>query len=134
MTDADPTDDPTTPDPDEVLAGFLASGLSAAKAGKKVGISERTVRRRLQDEGFRRQVDRLRAGIVSTAVGQLSASMAAAAGKLARLMRSKDERISLAAAKEIIGAGLRARQLEDMERQVAELVARVDALTDGGPR
>jgi len=120
---------PTDTEPDDVLAGHLAAGLSIVKAARRARMSERTARRRLEHPGFRARVDTLRAEIVGQAVGQLSASMTDAAAKLVELMGSTDEKVQLAAAREILGSGLRARQLEDVERQLAALAERLEVLT-----
>lgn len=124
---------PTEPDdtartPDDVLAAHLAGGMSLVKAAQKSGMSERSAQRRRADPAFRARVDGLRAAIVAEAVGKLSVSMSAAAAKLAKLVRSKDDRVALTAAKEIVALGLKARRDEDMERQLADLNARLEAL------
>lgn len=129
MADQDPTDD-APPTSDETLAALLASGLSVPKAAKKVRLSERTLRRRLADAEFRRLLDGLKAEAVSAAAGVLGREMAASAEELVKLRRrSKDERVRLAAAKELLGAGAKVRQLEEIERQVTGLAERVDKLT-----
>jgi hypothetical protein len=66
--------------------------------------------------------------IIGEAVGKLSVSMAAAAAKLAKLVKSGDERIALAAAKEVVALGLKARRDEDLERQIADLTTRFEVI------
>jgi hypothetical protein len=116
--------------PDDLLAAALAAGLSYAKAGERVGLSERTVQSRMADPSFRRRVDDLKARAVSRGIAVLTNNMTAAAGVIAGLMvDAEDEKTRLAAAKEVIALGLRARQQEDLERQVADLAERLDKLT-----
>lgn len=116
---------------DDILAGALATGVTCVEAAKLVGIHERTVRRKLKEPAFRARVDELRGEIVSGAVGMLAHRMAAATRKLCRLLKSKDERVQLAAAKEIIGFALKGRADVDIASQVTELLARLDVLTKG---
>jgi hypothetical protein len=122
---ADDSGDP----PDDVLAAALAAGLTYAKAGEKVGLSERTVQKRMADAPFRARVDALKGLAVTRAIALLTNNMSAAAAELARLMaEAEDEKTRLAAAKELISLGLKARSQEELEKQVAELADRVELL------
>jgi electron transfer flavoprotein alpha subunit len=116
--------------PDDVLAAALAAGLTYAKAGGRVGLSERTVQKRMADAAFRSRVDALKGLAVSRAIGVLTENMTGAALELARLMaEAEDEKTRLAAAKEVISLGRKARSQEELERQVADLADRVKLLT-----
>jgi hypothetical protein len=107
---------------DEALAAHLAAGKPLAAAARAVEVSETTVRRRLADPRFRRLLDQRKAELVGEAVALLGKSMSAAAGELIRLMtESSDQKIRLNAAKEILAAGLKARQALDLERRLDEL-------------
>jgi hypothetical protein len=121
-------DDTAPPSKDDILAAHVASGLSLKKAAKKAGVGERTGQRRMADPEFRSRVDGLRRVIIGEAVGKLSVSMAAAAAKLAKLVKSGDERIALAAAKEVVALGLKARRDEDLEWQIADLTTRFEVI------
>jgi hypothetical protein len=113
---------------DEVLAAHLASGKPLAAAARAVEVSETTVRRRLADPAFRRLLDQRKAELVGEAVALLGKSMSAAAGELVRLMtESADQKIKLMAAKEILAAGLKARQALDLERRLDDLEAAMGA-------
>jgi hypothetical protein len=117
---------------DEALAAALAAGKNFTQAGKVVGVCQRTVRRRLDEPEFRALVNRLKSELVESAVALLGKSMNAAASELAKLLKkSKDEKIRLAAAREILNTGLKARQVEEIERQLADLTARLDAMAKG---
>lgn len=63
---------------DEKIIGALAAGHPYAEAGRIVGCSERTVRRRMEDPLFRAEVDEMKAQIVE----QTSASLATLATRL----------------------------------------------------
>lgn len=117
---------------DAVLAGHLAAGLPLALAAKKAGVSERTARRRLKAPAFRKLVDDLKAEAVGRAVSILGRTMSKAAVELARLLKSADERTRLQAAREVIGLGLKARQVEELERRVADLEAMLREEGGGG--
>jgi hypothetical protein len=113
---------------DEVLAAHLAAGKPLAAAARAVEVSETTVRRRLADPTFRRLLDQRKAELVGEAVALLGKSMSAAAGELVRLMtESSDQKIKLMAAKEILAAGLKARQALDLERRLDDLEAAMGA-------
>lgn len=119
-------------DADEALAAQLAAGLTVPAAAAKVGVGERTVRRRLKDPAFRQQVNDLKAEIVSRGVSILGRSMSGAAAELAKLMTSKDERIRLHAAKSVIELTIKTRAAEDLERRIANLESRLLEEQGGG--
>jgi hypothetical protein len=107
---------------DEALAAHLAAGLSVPRAAAAVGLGERTVRRRLADREFRRLLDQRKSELVSEATALLGRSMSAAAAELVRLMiESSDAKVRLGAAREILAAGLKARQALDLERRLDDL-------------
>jgi hypothetical protein len=71
---------------DDALVAALAAGGNVAAAAKHASISERTVRRRLEDPAFRAKVDEARAELVRAAVGRLSAVGVLAVDKLHSLI------------------------------------------------
>src|SRR5262249_54528151 len=107
--------------PHELLAAGLAAGRSVKKAAAAAGMGERTAYRKLKDPAFKALVAELRQRMVSRAVGRLSAGMTQAAGKLLKLLASRDEKVQLAAAKAILEAGPRLRDSEVLAVKVAEL-------------
>jgi hypothetical protein len=116
--------------PDDILAAALAAGQTYAKAGEKVGLSERSVQNRMSNPDFRDRVSALKGRAVARAVAVLTTNMSAAALVIAELMATAEEdRDRLAAAKELISLGLKARSQEELEKQVAELAERVEKLT-----
>jgi hypothetical protein len=64
---------------DEQLAVLLARGWSVARAAKKAGASESTVRRRLRDLDFLALVDERRAQVRERVMGLLSRPIVKAA-------------------------------------------------------
>src|SRR4051794_31695937 len=58
---------------DDALILALAAGASTTAAAEQARVSDRLVRRRLEEPPFRAKVDAARAELVSRAVGRLSA-------------------------------------------------------------
>ena len=132
-TTAESVEDDPAEHPDDVLAAALAAGQTYARAGEKVGLSERTVQKRMADPAFRDRVSALKGRAVARAVAVLTNNMSAAATVIAELMATaEDDRDRLSAAKELISLGLKARSQEEFEKQVAELAERVEKLTKKG--
>ena len=71
---------------DSALIAALAGGATHEAAAKQAGVSERTVRRRLGDAGFRRQIDEARAELLVQAMAQLSRAATGAATTLVLLL------------------------------------------------
>lgn len=113
---------------DEILAGLLAGGMSCAKAAQKIGVHERTVRRRLEDPEFRKLVDSIKSQVVSEAVAVLGRTMVEAATTLRRLLRSKNEGIRLGAARSVIELHLKAHTQMDLEEQLRQVQADIASI------
>lgn len=103
---------------DDLLAVALAKGDSYRAAGQAAGMSESTVRRRMQDELFRRRVSRLRSELVDAAAGQASAALVAAITTLVDLLDSGNGSVQLGAAKSLLDASLRLREQGEIEERV----------------
>jgi hypothetical protein len=109
-------------DIDDALVLALAGGEGMAGAARRANVSDRTVRRRLAEEAFRRRVDQARTELVAAAVGRLAEGGAEAAVKLRWLvLNARAETTALGAARAVLDMLFRARQLEDLERRVSEL-------------
>ena len=115
-------------DIDDLLAFHLASGLTIARAAERVGVNERTVRRRLTDANFRKRLFDLRSEALGRAVAMLADGMTKAAERLVGLVGASDEKMALAACKAVLELGMRLRQAEETERKVEDLTRRVNAL------
>jgi hypothetical protein len=105
----------------ELLALGLARGLTVLKAATKAGIAESTAHLWRKEPGFAEHVRSLQAELFAQAVAILAGANARAAGRLAKLVGSKIERISLAASRSVLELGRSLRQDEELEHRVAEL-------------
>ncbi len=105
----------------------LASGQNVRDAAKAVGIGERTARRRMNDEGFRRELSIARDRIISEAVGRLTAASTNAVCTLEQLMsEAESETVRLSAARTILDKTVSMR--ENLE--LAERLARVEQILE----
>jgi hypothetical protein len=91
----------------EKFALALAGGRTVTKAAAKAGIGRRTATRWLAEPAMRARVAELRSAMIARAIGRTAAGLALAAGRLRRLVRSKDERVALRAASALLAIGLR---------------------------
>jgi hypothetical protein len=82
----------------------------------------------LADPEFAARVARLQDEAIRRAAARLGHTMQGAAETLKRLLKSTSEAVRLRAAQVVIDAGLRVRDQVELQRQVAELRARVDSM------
>lgn len=123
---------PDRQDADSLLAAALAAGHNQRDAGKLARVSERTVRRRLENEEFRRQVADMRRELVDGATGRLAQAMSGAVEVLVTLAESaQSEAARVSAARAVVEFGMRLREAEEFERRLAELEAAALAKTNG---
>jgi hypothetical protein len=88
---------------DDLLAAALASGATYREAAKAAHVSERTVRRRMDDEAFRGRVADERAELVRRASRQATGALTEAITTMVTLMRAaKGENVRLAAARSLL--------------------------------
>jgi hypothetical protein len=113
---------------DERLAATLAAGASIVDAAAAVGVNERTVRRRLDEPDFRKLLDGMKAEAIRLAVARLTADMGKAAGTLAGLLDSSDERVRLSAGRAVLEFGIKGREALELEPLVAELTEVLEQL------
>jgi len=106
---------------DAALLLGLAGGQTVRDAARQAGIGERTATRRAADADFRRRVAELRGEMTARAVGRLVEGMTAAADKLRQLVDAADERVALAAAKELLAAAVRIREATEIEERLRNL-------------
>jgi len=109
----------------------LAAGKPVRAIAAEIGISERQVFRRLKDPSLVQAVAAARAEIISTAVAQLSALMAAAVEALEALLRADSEQVRLGACRAVLELGTRLRESEELERRIGELESRLKGEVDG---
>jgi hypothetical protein len=114
--------------PNDLILLSLAKGASIVSAARQAGVSERTVRRRLSDAGFRTRISELRSEMVQAAVGRLAGLGKRAANELGRLLRAPKDQTRFAAAKEIMKLMLAGHQNEIIAVEVAELEKQIQEL------
>jgi hypothetical protein len=94
---------------DDLLATALAGGATYREAAKAAHVSERTVRRRMEDEAFRGRVADERAELVRHAARLASGALTEAVTTLVALMRdAQGENVRLAAARSLLSFGTQA--------------------------
>jgi hypothetical protein len=104
---------------DAVLIEALARGSSVAQACKLVGLSSRTVFRRLLDPSFQEAIRDCRSKMFTDAAGALAATMKRASMTLRRLLVDESPSIRLSSARAILEAGQKLREALDLEERIA---------------
>jgi hypothetical protein len=108
-------------DIDEQLILALAAGGGVVDAARVAQVSERTVRRRMQDPAFRERVRSMRAELVTRAVGRLSVLGCKAADGLNDLMGSSREQTKLGACRATLEYLFRGSELVEIEQRLQAL-------------
>src|SRR5437763_809214 len=103
-----------------LIAG-LASGQTVVDAARAAGLSERTVRRRLEDARFRQAVADARAALLSRAVCMLADASTEAAQTLRGLLTAESETVRARAAVAILEQARAGIELDDLAERVAAL-------------
>lgn len=110
--------------PDDLIVVALARGDTFVAAGRAVGVSVSTVRRRMADPAFRARVSRARGALVDEAAGQASAALTRAISTLTQLLSSRNESVALGAASRLIDTVLRLREHVEIEERITSLEER----------
>jgi hypothetical protein len=84
-------------------------------------MSDRTVRRRLEEPEFRRRVEAMRAELVSRAAGKLAGIGALAGRELKKLLTSKNETVRQGAIRSALQFMFHGHEADRLGRQVKEL-------------
>ena len=111
---------------DEALKDALATGLTYAEAGELVGVSERTVRRRMSDQPFAAEVSRRRGEHVSSLAGLLVTAGADAVHVLRESLHDDAAAVRLRAAQLLLTLGTQLRHAHELEQRLAALEASVE--------
>jgi lambda repressor-like predicted transcriptional regulator len=110
-----------------VVAG-LAAGLTKGEVARQATVSDRTLRRWLAQDDFRRQVEDARAELISRTVGRLADATTDAVATLRALLDTNyPPSVRLGAARAILEMATRYREAETMEQRLATLEAVVAA-------
>jgi F420-0:gamma-glutamyl ligase len=116
---------------DSTLAMALASGESVGAAAEQAGVTDRTVRRKLSDPEFRRQVADLRGELMSRALDRMTDNMTRAADVLAGLLDEQNPAVRLRAARSLLTLGLRLRDSIDLNNRIRDLEDELARKTGG---
>jgi transposase len=117
----------------EAVARLLARGVTDRAAAKRVGITDRTIRKWKETAEFRRLVVSCREEFHGRTAAVLGAEGTASVRKLAWLRDQGNDRVALQAAKSIVEMSFKAHELAVLAEQLAELRATVEALKGGEP-
>jgi hypothetical protein len=114
----------------------LAAGAGASQAAQQAGVSDRTVRRRLEDDAFRQRIAAMRSELVSRAVGRLSVIGTLAVDTLHGLLSSKNENIRLGASRAALDFMFKGVEQDVLVKEMEELRELVESLTNakGDPK
>lgn len=110
---------------DTSLLVILACGATVEQAAKQVGLSERTVYRRLAEPEFQRELAETRADMLKRTSGTLTASGSEAVRTLVTLLSTKESNVRLGAARAILEIGIKVREAADLEQRLCELERQV---------
>jgi len=113
---------------DDKLILALVGGSTITDAAALVGVSDRTVRRRMACGKFVAQLAELRGRLMDQAATQLLGGMTRAAQRLNELVESQDARTALVASKAVLSLGFLARSKLDAEALVRELQERLEQI------
>lgn len=109
---------------EEPLVLALACGASVEAAARQCKVSDRTVYRRLQDPGFRAQVQAARGEMVTRSAGLLTAAAGEAVRTLLSLQKdATPPAVRLGAARAVLEIGIKVREVADLEGRIAALEA-----------
>jgi hypothetical protein len=107
---------------DDVLLLALACGATMDAAAQKAGVSKATVKRRMQDPEFRRQLQEVRSDMVKRAAGTLTAASTEAIKTLLSLQQATIQNaVRLGAARSILEIGIKMREVADMDERLTAL-------------
>jgi hypothetical protein len=112
----------------EEIALLLASGQNVTRAAGRAGVSKQTVHRWLaKDPTFAARVVELRAEMFKLSAGLLSRNTRRAALQLARLIKSEDERVALAASRSVLTLTRTTLEAVEFEERLAAVERRLRA-------
>jgi hypothetical protein len=106
-------------EPVAVLA--LAAGATITAAAREAGVSERTIRRRLELPEYRMELSRMRSKLLDAAVGQLVEASTKAVATLVELLGARSENVRAIAAKAIIEYGLSLQEAIETQTRITTL-------------
>jgi hypothetical protein len=115
-------------DCDAGLIAALLAGGTIEGAARTAGCSESTARRRMEDPTFSATLKRERAALLQRIVDRLASVGRLSVDTLFELLKSKNERIRLGAAKNALAALFRGREVLQLSDELEDLRAIVEKL------
>jgi hypothetical protein len=107
---------------DPVLIANLAAGMTTQDAARAAGVGERTVTRRLSEEGFRRRVREARDALIAQAVGKLADAATEASQTLRGLLgTATPPAVRLGAARSILEMTMKLQEHHNHAERIAAL-------------
>ena len=123
------------------MIACLAEGWTHQRVAEQVGVSTKTIQRRMGEPSFAAAVSRRRRERIEQLTGQLITASDGAVGVLQDLLSSNDPKIQLRAATVTLGQASRfhqveqerelARRQDELERRLQEAVNAMTEITDG---
>jgi hypothetical protein len=112
---------------DDAILLHLASGKTVQATAELCAVSERTIRRRQADPGFRQRLHTLRAEMIERGLGKLADAVADAAQTARNLMAgAESETVKLAAAKLILEQALKMRDAAELNERIRAVEERLN--------
>jgi hypothetical protein len=116
---------------DTELILALACGATHESAAQKAGLSLRTIYRRLENPGFREQVQQVRADIVRRVAGLFTAAGMSSFKTFTYLQESAgSESVRLGAARAVIELGCKLRKTVELTERLAAMEAQMRSLLE----
>lgn len=112
----------------------LAAGKGVQEAAEAAGVSRRTVSRRLADPVFQASLAEARRAVLVESLNLLTSLSARAVQRLGELLKSKDERVCISAARSILLARSRMQADHEFSERIAALERLVEAHMRGRRR
>jgi hypothetical protein len=120
---------------DSALIAALAAGVAVPQAAEQVGVSARTVYRRLKSGAFRARMDQARTETVNRIVGQLAETGSKAVEDLKALAASAaSESVKLGALRTLLEYLFRGHEQYTLAWQMEELKKQIDEVKGGDSR
>jgi hypothetical protein len=126
---------------DDLMIACLAEGWTHQQVADQVGVSTKTIQRRMGEPSFAAAVSRRRRERVEQLTGALITASDGAVGVLQDLLTSDDPKIQLRAATVTLGQANRfhqgeqeremARRQDEMEQRLEEAIDAMTEITDG---
>ena len=106
---------------DAIIIAALAAGRNYREAAELAGVDRRTVCRRMQVPEFARRVSEGRDEHAVVVSGGLASSTPRAVSTIVDCLDDESPKVRLAAAKLLLEMDLKARRVNEMERDIAEI-------------